>query len=99
MGHGRRAVHAVGAILEKAMEMHTGCFVTQGVVDIGNDSVTLGEIEDRDGPLPVDADDWPWIQTVRVGSHPSDTPIVGQNCSAGRCQVKGKCENIGQHLR
>lgn len=79
--------------------MHTGCLVPKGVIHICNDPVTFGEIEDRDGPLPIDADDWPWIQTVRIGGYPSDAPVVGQSRSAGKRQVKGGYEKIEQHFR
>lgn len=75
--HSRRSVHAVGVVLEEAVEVQTGRLVSQGIVHIRNDSVGLAEVENDDRSLSIDADDRPFLQTIRVGSHPSDVPTVG----------------------
>lgn len=52
--HADGPVHVRGAVLEKPMEVQTGVFVAQAVVEIDNQTVALSDLNCRYRPLPID---------------------------------------------
>lgn len=86
-------------MLEKAVEVYAGRFVSQGIIHICDDPVPFGEVKNGDRPFSIDANDGTWVQTVRVGSHPSDVPVVGESGSAGHRQMDGRSGEKEQHYQ
>lgn len=49
---------------------------TYSIVHVNHDPVALGEIEHGNGPLIVDADDWPLELSIGIAVDPCDVPYV-----------------------
>lgn len=96
-------IHFICSILEQAMEMKTGRLVAQLIVYVGNDAVTLGEVQWWQWPLSIDTLHRTFGLISRVGIDPSDVPIVSNRGCTGYEAVEGQSEypveEIGQRER
>lgn len=111
--HAHGAVHVIRSILIQAVEVSTGTLVAQlfkvssmlfgntsrpyRVVQIHNDPVTFGEVEQRWRPLTIDANDRALKHAIGIGPDPPDVQIM----SDGR-RVEAfweECEQTDQEER
>lgn len=87
-----RSVHLIGTILIEAMPMNTGTFISQAVVDLCDDLVSVCEVQYGERPLSVDSYHWTLHHSIRIGCRPCDIPVVVDCCSHGR-------DNLGKDAR
>ena len=53
-------------------------------MQIDYDSIAFGDVQKRQRPLTVDANDWTFSLAIWIGSHPADGPVKG-DCLGGNC--------------
>lgn len=100
LGNASRAIHVVGAVLEQAVKVQRGALVAELVVDVDDEAVAHVDLETRNGPLAVDANDGTLHGAVRVGGDPGDVEVmgdgggVGERCCAGEGE-QGRFESHG----
>jgi hypothetical protein len=68
------------------MEMQGGGLIPQLVVEVDDDPVPDGGVDDGDGPLTVDANDGTFIQTIWIGGHPGDIEVIGLGGGPGETE-------------
>jgi hypothetical protein len=85
-----RAIHFIGAVHEDAMEMQTGRHVSQRILDVDNDTITLRSSNSRERPLPVNPNHWTHICAIRVRINPGQIEVVGDCCSVALQGVKAE---------
>lgn len=76
LGKHRRPIHFVGPILEHAMEVDRGTLVTKPIVYIDDQLIAFIDLDDRQWPLTVNANDFFLCQSVRVTRDPGDIEII-----------------------
>lgn len=60
------------------MPMQGGCLIPQPICYPGDDTVTLGSIDDWRWPLIVDTDDRAQGHTIRIRQYPGNIPVEDQ---------------------
>lgn len=71
------AIHFVCTVLKEAMKVNACALIAELIVNIGNDLVTLGEIEHWQRPLSIDTNGRTLLLSVWIGRDPGDVPVVG----------------------
>lgn len=84
-----RTIHLSGTILEDTVKMNARTLIAQLVINIDDHTIALGNIQQWQRPLPIDADGRAVEGSVRVGSDPSNVPIIIDSSSL-RYQAKWK---------
>lgn len=85
-----RPVHMGGTLHEQAVKMQRGGLVAERVEDIDYQLVALVDVDGRNRPLAVDADDRAVGRTVRVGREPAYLEVVGHRGGPGQEGVPGE---------
>lgn len=75
----------VSPILKEAMPVDTGGLISQRIMHLCNDAVTLGKIEHWRRPLTIDSNHRALKLTIGISGDPCDVPVVVEGSSRG-CQ-------------
>ena len=76
LGGHRRAVHVVRAVLVQAMPVDRGVLVAQSIVHVHDQTISLLNLDNRQRPLSIDANDLAIVQAIWVRSGPCHVPVV-----------------------
>lgn len=69
-------IHVAGAIHKKAMEMNGRRLISEVILQIDDYPVANGSFNSWNRPLPIDANDWSFEESVRVCPNPLGGKIV-----------------------
>jgi hypothetical protein len=76
LGDTNSSIHQNSPLLVDSMSVDVSGFVVQLVVDIDDQFISNIGPQRWTRPLPIDADHWPNLSSVRIGAYPRDIQVV-----------------------